>query len=115
MKHESEHFIFDDDVKSEDIGVGIRRKILGYNDDLMVVKVWFDVGSIGYMHKHFHSQVTYVESGEFDVNVNSVIRRLKAGDSFYIPPSIDHGAECVKAGVLLDIFNPAREDFLNDK
>lgn len=113
MKRESKHFIFGDKVEVEDVGGGIRRQILGFNDDLMVVKVWFDEGSIGYVHEHFHSQVAYVHSGEFDVNVNHVVQRLKAGDSFYVPPNIDHGAVCIKAGVLLDIFNPAREDFLD--
>lgn len=111
MKRESKHFVYSSEVEVEDLGDGIRRQFLGYNDDLMVVKVWFEEGSEGYLHQHFHSQVSYVESGEFDVNVNNVIKRLKAGDSFYIPPNIDHGAVCVKAGVLLDVFNPAREDF----
>ena len=37
---------------------------------------------------------------------------LKAGDCAYVPPGVEHGAVCKEAGVLLDIFSPAREDFL---
>ena len=40
-------------------------------------------------------------------------RRLGPGDSFYVQPNLDHGAVSRKAGVLLDVFSPAREDFLN--
>jgi quercetin dioxygenase-like cupin family protein len=40
---------------------------------------------------------------------------MKAGDCVYIPPDVDHGAVCVEAGVLLDMFSPIREDFLPEK
>ena len=115
MKQQSEHFIYGDQAEIEVVGEGIRRQMLGFNGQLMMVRVWFEEGSIGYVHEHFHSQVSYVESGEFDVNVDNVIQRLKAGDSFYIPPNIEHGAVCIKEGVLLDMFSPAREDFLDDE
>jgi quercetin dioxygenase-like cupin family protein len=35
-----------------------------------------------------------------------------AGDSTYKQPDIEHGAVCLEAGVLLDIFTPCRQDFL---
>ena len=112
MKKESEHFIFGETHPTEDLGDGITRQIMGYNDDLMLVRNWFDEGAIGYVHAHIHSQVAYVESGEFEVQVGDVKKTLKAGDCFYVPPNADHGAVCKKAGVLLDMFNPHREDFL---
>ncbi len=112
MKHESKHFIFGKDEATEDVGPGIKRQFLGYNEELMVVKVWFDQGAIGPVHNHFHSQVSYVESGSFEVNVDGKKKVLGAGDSFFIPPHIDHGAVCLEAGVLLDVFSPQRKDFL---
>jgi quercetin dioxygenase-like cupin family protein len=27
-------------------------------------------------------------------------------------PNVEHGAVCLSAGVLIDVFSPAREDFL---
>ena len=79
----------------------------------MVVRVTFDEGAQGYVHAHHHAQVSYVESGEFDVVIDGVEKRLGPGDSFYVSPNLDHGAVCRKAGVLLDVFSPAREDFLH--
>lgn len=108
----SKEFIFGDETKKEDLGNGIVRQILGYNQELMVVKVWFSTGAEGYVHQHFHSQVTYIESGVFDVNVGGVVKRMQGGDSYFIPPHIDHGAVCVEAGVLIDTFSPRRDDFL---
>ena len=36
------------------------------------------------------------------------------GDGFCAHPDLDHGAVCRKAGVLLDVFSPVREDFLSE-
>ena len=55
-----------------------------------------------------------MESGEFDVTIDGVQKRLCAGDGFYVHPHLDHGAVCLKAGVLLDVFSPVREDFLEE-
>ena len=66
----------------ENVDVGINRQILAYGSDLMAVKVWFDEGAIGYEHKHHHTQISYVESGEFEVVINGEMQILGAGDSF---------------------------------
>lgn len=114
MKLKSDLFLLDKDVEEEVAGEGVTRKILGYDDTIMMVKAIFEEGSIGYVHAHPHAQVTYVESGAFDFTIGSETRRVVAGDSTYIPPGIDHGAVCLEAGVLLDVFSPVREDFLKE-
>ncbi|HCX11790.1 MAG TPA: cupin domain-containing protein, partial [Hyphomonas sp.] len=45
---------------AEDIGNGMRRKILGYDNNLMLVKVWFEKGAVGPVHAHPHTQTAYV-------------------------------------------------------
>jgi quercetin dioxygenase-like cupin family protein len=112
MKTKSDAFIFSKDTPSEAVGEGLTRQLLGYEDSLMLARVTFEEGAEGYVHAHPHSQVSYVESGEFDVHIDGVKKRLGPGDSFYVQPNLDHGAVCRKAGVLLDIFSPVREDFL---
>jgi quercetin dioxygenase-like cupin family protein len=42
-------------------------------------------------------------------------KNARAGDSVYIEPNVVHGVVCREAGVLLDIFRPAREDFLEER
>lgn len=112
MVEESAVFLSAAELPVEQLGDGISRQMLAFNDQIMMVKVMFAAGSEGYLHHHFHSQVTYVESGEFDVTVGDETRTMVAGDSYYMAPNVEHGAVCKKAGVLLDVFSPAREDFL---
>ncbi len=112
---QSEAFVHDASIAEEDLGGGIKRKILGYGPEIMVVRVWFDAGAVGEVHAHRHSQSTYVESGKFEVFVDGEKQVLEAGDSFYIAPHLDHGAVCLEAGVLIDTFSPLREDFLGEE
>ena len=105
-------FVFGGELITEPVAPGVTRKIMGFNNQIMMVKVYFDEGSEGYVHSHFHSQVAYVESGEFDVTVGEEMNTLVAGDCFFMEPNISHGAICKKAGVLIDVFSPMREDFL---
>ena len=114
MKH-SAPFMFGDQTPRETVGEGLKRQLFGYDDSILMARVEFDEGAVGEVHKHVHSQVSYVESGEFDVYIDGVEMRLGPGDSFYIQPNLDHGAVCRKAGVLIDVFSPVREDFVSEE
>ncbi len=105
-------FIPDTDIPWEQVDVGVRRKVIAYDERLMVVKVSFDTGGIGAIHHHHHSQITYVESGVFDIEIDGEKRRLGEGDSYYIAPNRPHGAVCVDAGILIDSFSPMRGEFV---
>ena len=111
----SEAFVIGNSAPTETVAPGVVRQILGYGDSIMLVRVTFNEGAEGYVHKHFHSQVSYVESGEFDVMIDGLEQRLGAGDSFHIQPNLEHGAVCRKSGVLIDVFSPVREDFLEER
>jgi quercetin dioxygenase-like cupin family protein len=105
-------FLLGDEVEWEIIGKGVKRKIMAYDETIMLVNVHFDKGGIGAIHEHYHSQVTYVESGQFEVTIGSETKILKGGDSFYVQPHVLHGAICLESGILVDVFSPMREDFI---
>lgn len=105
-------FYIDNESSWEDLDDGVSRKISGYDDKIMLVKVKFEVGAIGQLHEHYHSQLTYVDSGVFEASINGIKQILKKGDSFYAKPHHVHGVLCIEAGVLIDVFSPMRADFL---
>jgi quercetin dioxygenase-like cupin family protein len=120
IKHMSLHdnitptkeYWIDTETPWEKVATGLSRQIMGYDGKIMLVKAKFETGAVGILHKHYHSQVTYVESGEFEMTIGDDVRMIKGGDSFYIPPHVMHGCVCRKPGILIDVFSPAREDFL---
>lgn len=102
----------DKEIDWVDLGGGIKRKVMAYNPDMMIVKVAFEAGGIGVVHRHIHTQASYVESGEFEITIGKETKLLKGGDVYFVPSDILHGAICIKSGILIDVFNPLREDFI---
>ena len=105
-------FIEDENISWEQVDQGVKRKIMAFDEKLMMVKVKFDKGGVGILHKHVHSQITLVESGVFEVEISGVKKIMKTGDAYYIPSNAIHGAVCMEEGLLIDVFSPMREDFI---
>lgn len=105
-------FIKDSDIAWETVAPGLKRKIMAYDENLMLVRVEFETGGVGTLHQHKHVQISHVECGKFEIEIGGEKKVLTTGDAFYVPSNVLHGAVCLEAGVLIDIFNPMREDFL---
>jgi len=112
MEAKGKQFIIDSEIAWQDLGGGLKRKIMSYDETMMMVKIIFEKGGIGAPHKHVHTQMSYVESGIFEITIGDKKQTLKAGDGYYIPSNVMHGAVCKEAGVLIDLFTPMREDFV---
>lgn len=112
MKTCSERYQLESELQWENPGPGIHRQIMGYDGQLMIVKVRFDKGAVGTQHEHFHSQATYVASGKFELTIGGQKKILSAGDGYYVAPDEMHGCVCLEEGILIDTFSPHREDFL---
>ena len=105
-------FVDDQNLPWEPVAEGVKRKIMTYDANLMMVKVAFEAGGFGEPHSHVHTQVTYVASGAFSITIADETRVVRAGDAFYVPSNVWHGAVCQEAGMLVDVFTPMREDFI---
>ena len=112
MKQKSDTFLVASDIEWDYVGDGVVRQIMGYDENLMTVKVKCTKGAIGPLHHHPHTQTTYVASGCFEVTIGQEKKVLRAGDGYYVAPNLEHGCVCLEAGVLIDTFTPMREDFL---
>jgi len=100
------------DTVLKDLGGGSGRRILAWNEQLMLVEVSFETGAEGAPHSHPHVQTSYVLSGKFRYTVEGESVELNPGDSILVPGGLVHGTVCLEKGALLDTFTPCREDFL---
>lgn len=108
----SKNFLHSERLDWEHPAEGITRQIMGYDDNIMLVKILFKPGAVGALHEHFHSQTTYVASGSFEVTIGGESSILREGDGFYVDPDASHGVVCLEEGTLIDVFTPMRSDFL---
>jgi quercetin dioxygenase-like cupin family protein len=95
-----------------EVAPGNRRAILSERPELMLAAFRFEEGGISPLHSHMHTQVSYVAEGTFDVTVDGQTVRLGPGSSFIVAPNLVHGVVAVTEGLLIDSFNPRRDDFL---
>lgn len=66
------------------------------------------------LHSHPHEQVGIVHAGQAVLRIGDEERLVQQGDFYGIPAGVPHGDTCVGdvPFVMLDVFHPAREDFL---
>jgi quercetin dioxygenase-like cupin family protein len=63
-------------------------------------------------HSHHHEQITMVERGALRFAIEGGQQIVRAGESLVIPPDAPHGVVALEDTVVVDIFSPAREDWV---
>ena len=66
------------------------------------------------LHSHPHEQIGVVYRGEAVLRIGGEERRVRKGDLYCIPADVPHGDTAIgdEPFVMLDIFYPVREDFI---
>lgn len=108
-------FIRFEEIDWEDLGGGVRRKVMAYGAQLMAVYLEFKKGAVGALHSHPHVQTAFVRSGSVSVRIGAETRVLGAGDFYFVPSGVEHGSLALEDSVVLDLFTPMREDFLPER
>jgi quercetin dioxygenase-like cupin family protein len=90
---------------------GLRRQVMSYSPDMMLVRHRMIKGWIGARHSHPHEQLVYVVSGHLRFEHPGGVFEAKAGDSFLVPGNVEHQASALEDSEILDVFTPYREDY----
>lgn len=112
MTEKGQRWVFHPETQPQFGGEGVTRRVLAYCDEMMCVENTFAEGAVGALHSHPHTQITYVVSGTFSFTIDGQTKIVSKGDTLLKQNGVVHGCTCLKAGVLLDIFTPMREDFV---
>jgi quercetin dioxygenase-like cupin family protein len=100
------------DTKVTNPVTGITRRILAYSEKVMITEHALEKDAVLPDHKHPHEQLVYLLSGEILLEVRDEKFRMMPGDSLAVPSNANHKATALKESVALDIFAPARMDYL---
>lgn len=96
--------------------VGLKTKILtGLHGEKMMMALNTTLpGHTVPQHSHPHEQVGIVYSGKAKLCIGDEEHIVEKGDFYCIPSNVPHGDTCIgnEPFVMLDIFYPVREDFV---
>jgi quercetin dioxygenase-like cupin family protein len=90
---------------------GLRRQVMSYSPNLMLVRHKMEEGWMGAAHSHPQEQLLYVVSGAIQLTIGNVVHSLNAGDSILVAGGTPHQASTDRPSEVLDIFTPFRPDY----
>jgi quercetin dioxygenase-like cupin family protein len=91
---------------------GVRFKSLAHGEKTHLTEFRLDKGSIIPAHVHTHEQTGYLISGKMIFAIADEVFTAEAGDGWSIPGNVEHSVEVLENAVVIEVFCPAREDYL---
>lgn len=98
-------------IPEEKMNPLLSRRVI-HTEQMTIARLWLGKGSVVPLHHHVNQQVTMLQSGalEFEMDGNRVV--LKAGDVLVIPPDMPHRVVALEESTATDLFTPARQDWI---
>jgi quercetin dioxygenase-like cupin family protein len=116
MRKDVPYFIVPADAPTFIQMVGLETTILtGLHGERMMMVLNHTLPGHGVpLHSHPHEQVGLVFAGRARLRIGDEERIVQEGDFYRIPGDVPHGDTCIgdEPFVMLDIFNPVREDLI---
>ncbi|MBN1189899.1 MAG: cupin domain-containing protein [Dehalococcoidales bacterium] len=91
---------------------GITRRMLAHDPALMLTEHTLEKGAVLPDHSHPHVQLVFLRSGRLMIEMAGEKLEVVEGDSLAIPSGIPHKVTALEESSALDMFSPAREDYM---
>jgi quercetin dioxygenase-like cupin family protein len=95
---------------AHELAPGVTMRPL-FGEGAMLNLLEFAAGARVPAHDHPHEQLGYVLEGELTLEIDGVEHRLRPGDAYRIAGGTPHAASSEGPCVVLDVFQPVREDY----
>ena len=103
------------DIPEERVTDVISRKLIT-GDGMMLAHVYLKKDALVPQHSHHNEQLTYIISGALHFYIGADRARevvVRAGEVLHIPSNVVHEARALEDTLVVDIFNPPRQDWLD--
>lgn len=91
---------------------GVTFQLLAVGEKSMITKMLYKNGDQVPSHSHPNEQSGYVVSGKYRLVFQGFDEIIQSGDSYAIPANVAHSLTVIEAGEVIDVFTPARQDYL---
>ena len=105
-------------TKKDDTGYktpleGVHFKTLVHGERTSMHEFHLDTGAVIPTHKHPHEQTGYLVSGKMRFTIADKTFLAEAGTSWNIAGNIEHSVDVLEDCVVIEVFSPVREDYLD--
>jgi len=91
---------------------GIKIKTLVHGTNALMAEFALAKGSALPKHKHPFEQTGYLIKGKLRLTIGSKTFEVGVRDSWCIESNVEHYAEVLEDSVAIEVFSPARQDYL---
>jgi quercetin dioxygenase-like cupin family protein len=102
-----------DSIPVEVLGPGITRQVI-HGTQTTFSRWQLSAGSSVPLHHHVNEQMTWIISGRAEVLSGGMVQELRAGEIMVFAPNVEHAFTILEDTVAIDIFSPARQDWIDD-
>ena len=99
------------DLPEEPVNALVTRRVL-HTPAMTIIQLAYRKGGIVPLHHHAHAQVTTVQSGSLRMETNGQSVVVRAGESLEVPSNAPHLAEALEDAIVVEVFVPARTDWI---
>ena len=99
------------DLPEEPVNALVTRRVL-HTPAMTIIQLAYKQGGIVPLHHHPHAQVTMVQSGSLRMEMDGTSTVVKAGESLDVPSNAPHLAEALEDATVVEVFVPARTDWI---
>ena len=98
-------------VEREQMNSRIARKVI-HTANMTIARLELRKDAAVPEHSHVNEQVSMVERGALKFFIEGREQIVRAGEVLAIPPHAPHAVEVLEDSVVVDVFSPAREDWI---
>ncbi|HZT30749.1 MAG TPA: cupin domain-containing protein [Bryobacteraceae bacterium] len=98
-------------VEREQLNPMLARRVI-HGEKITVARLELRKDAVVPLHSHVSEQMTMLERGALRFVINGEERILHAGEVLDIPPNAPHMVVALEDSVAVDLFTPAREDWI---
>jgi quercetin dioxygenase-like cupin family protein len=101
-----------DDIELEQLNPLIARHFV-VGRQVMLARILLKKGALVPRHSHANEQVTWVQEGALQFEIDGRTLVVRAGEVLCIPPHMPHEALALEDTVDIDVFTPPRADWID--
>jgi quercetin dioxygenase-like cupin family protein len=91
---------------------GVHYKSMALGEKTHILEFHLDKGSTIPNHSHPHEQTGYMVSGRMLFHIGGETFDAQTGDSWNIAGNVEHSVDVFEDAVVIEVFSPARQDYL---